>query len=244
MSNNFKYKPIEGEIFHVHTYRCGHAEDIQDEEYVKKAIELGASRIVFTDHAPFPGNPLGNRMDIEQLPEYVETIGSLKKKYLGQIEILCGLEIEYFPSFEEYYISLKELEGIDLLILGQHLYEINAGEYSISLADKSDYYIGLCEAMEKGIKTGFFDVVAHPDRAFRARKSFGDEERKAAMKVHAATKAVGDAIYLEKNFASMNEGHYYWPEFWEMFENYPNIIYGYDAHSIEEIEAGWTFFNE
>ena len=28
--------------FHVHTYRCGHAEHIPDEAYVKKAIELGS----------------------------------------------------------------------------------------------------------------------------------------------------------------------------------------------------------
>ena len=40
--------------FHVHTYRCGHAENISDETYVKKAIELGVKSIWFTDHAPFP----------------------------------------------------------------------------------------------------------------------------------------------------------------------------------------------
>ena len=48
--------------FHVHTYRCGHAENISDETYVKKAIELGVKSIWFTDHAPFPDNPFGARM--------------------------------------------------------------------------------------------------------------------------------------------------------------------------------------
>ena len=32
----WKYKPAELELFHVHTKRCKHAEDIADEEYVKK----------------------------------------------------------------------------------------------------------------------------------------------------------------------------------------------------------------
>ncbi|MBQ2577396.1 MAG: PHP domain-containing protein [Lachnospiraceae bacterium] len=45
----------KNEIFHVHTFRCGHAAEVEDEAYVKKAIELGADKITFTDHAPFPG---------------------------------------------------------------------------------------------------------------------------------------------------------------------------------------------
>jgi len=56
------YRPIPNEIFHVHTWRCEHAGEEQDCEYVKKAIELGASRIVFTDHCPFPGNPFRKRI--------------------------------------------------------------------------------------------------------------------------------------------------------------------------------------
>ena len=66
------YHPIKDEIFHVHTFRCGHAEAVPDRKYVEKAIELGAPRIVFTDHAPFPGNSFCNRMDYEDLPEYIQ----------------------------------------------------------------------------------------------------------------------------------------------------------------------------
>ena len=49
-------------LFHVHTFRCKHAEMVPDEEYIKKSIDLGATDIWFTDHAPFPGNPFGGRM--------------------------------------------------------------------------------------------------------------------------------------------------------------------------------------
>lgn len=91
----WKYRPVRRELFHVHTRRCKHAEEIDDEVYVKRAIELGAARIVFTDHTPFPGNPFRNRMDYEELPEYVATLKGLKQKYQNQIEILCGLEVEY-----------------------------------------------------------------------------------------------------------------------------------------------------
>ena len=37
----------DANIFHVHTYRCGHAGQDPDELYVRKAIELGASAITF-----------------------------------------------------------------------------------------------------------------------------------------------------------------------------------------------------
>ncbi len=93
------------DIFHVHTYRCGHAANVADEMYILKAIELGAVSITFTDHAPFPGNPFGNRMDIQQLPEYLQTLNSLKEKYKNVIEIKTGLEVEYLPHFEFYSIN-------------------------------------------------------------------------------------------------------------------------------------------
>ena len=82
------YKPIEGEIFHVHTWRCKHASEEQDYEYVEKAIDLGADRIVFTDHSPFPGNPFRSRMEIEQLPEYISSLCQLKKEYGAKIDAI------------------------------------------------------------------------------------------------------------------------------------------------------------
>ena len=57
------------DFFHVHTRRCKHGSEESDETLVKKAISLGAKRITFTDHVPFPENPFGNRMDFEELEE-------------------------------------------------------------------------------------------------------------------------------------------------------------------------------
>ena len=235
-----KYRPIEKEIFHVHTYRCGHAEDADDYEYVEKAIKLGAARIVFTDHAPFPGDPFGGRMSIESLPEYINEINKLKIRYEGNIQILCGLEIEYLPSFDEYYKSLKCMVGLDLLVLGQHFFEHEPGLYSFCFENKSKVYVGLCDAIANGIRTGYFDVVAHPDRSFRKRKKWTVKEQEAAMRIVNAAIDTGSSIYLEKNYSSMRQKNYYRPEFWELLGNYKNIIYGYDAHSLKEIEEGWN----
>ncbi|MGB4657683.1 MAG: PHP domain-containing protein [Mobilitalea sp.] len=45
------------ECFHVHTSRCKHASDDTDKDYIEAALRMGASKIVFTDHCPFPGDP-------------------------------------------------------------------------------------------------------------------------------------------------------------------------------------------
>ncbi len=163
--------------FHIHTYRCKHAGDEDDELYIRKAIELGAKRIIFTDHAPFPGNPFGSRMDYEQLTEYISTFNRLKKKYGKRITVQIGLEIEYLPSYRDYYYELAEMKELQWLILGQHMYEYEPGVYSFNDTKEvknQTEYIGLCEAMIEGVKTGLFRVVAHPDRAFRRRKVWDD----------------------------------------------------------------------
>lgn len=102
------YTPIERELFHVHTYRCGHAENVPDEAFVKRAIELGTSRIVFPDHAPFPGDPFRGRMKSNELDEYITSIRGLHNKYSGEIEVLCRLEVEYLPSYKNYLEHLHE----------------------------------------------------------------------------------------------------------------------------------------
>ena len=231
------YHPIKDEIFHVHTFRCGHAEEVPDRKYVEKAIELGAPRIVFTDHAPFPGNPFVNRMNIEDLPEYVEAMNELKAEFAGKIEILAGLEAEYLPGFHKYLCSLKKEYCLDILILGQHLFERESGRYSFADEDKSEEYVGLCDAMRDGIKTGIFDAVAHPDRAFRRRKTFGIEEAAKAREL--IGEAAFNGVYLEMNYSSMHTEHQLWPEFWELLPPQALMIYGLDAHSVEEMTAGY-----
>ena len=46
-------------IFYVHTFRCKHGSDESD-DYIRTALFLGAEKITFTDHCPFPGNPSCN----------------------------------------------------------------------------------------------------------------------------------------------------------------------------------------
>lgn len=231
------WRSMEGkEFFHVHTYRCGHAEELPDEAYVERAIELGAQDIWFSDHAPFPGNPFGHRMKYEQLPEYLDTLQGLKEKYRERLRIHVGLEIEYFESFEAYYQELKRDERLDFLLLGQHMALIAPGKYTYDLpqAERNEKEaVYLVEALIKGMKTGYFDYCAHPDRSFRRRKVWTRDMEDMARELIRTAKE--KHVYLEKNLSSLREKHHYWPEFWKLVLPEVKTVVGYDAHSLEEL---------
>ena len=228
----------EKDIFHVHTYRCGHAENVSDEEYVKKALLCGALGIWFTDHAPFPGDPFGNRMKYSELDEYIETLFGLKQKYKDKINIHIGLEIEFFPSFDKmgYYKELKSKENLEMLLLGQHMAEIDSGKYTFSWdKDKLDEeeYVALGNAQLQGICSGYFDVVAHPDRIFRRQKAWSEDMNIMAEKI--VESACHMNIPLEMNESSMKQKNHFWKEFWEKV-NTAYVVHGLDAHSLNEIK--------
>lgn len=225
-------------IFHVHTFRCGHAENVPDEKYIEEAIKLGSSDIWFSDHAPFPGDPFGSRMGFDELQEYLEALSCLKKKYQGAIDVHIGLEMEYFPSYDEegYYSLLRKDERIEMLLLGQHMAEIGDRTYTFNWFDKKledEEYIALGNAIMAGIKSGYFDAVAHPDRIFRRRTSWDQDME--AMSVRIIEAAHEANILLEQNRESMEYENYYWPQFWSLTGEGIKVITGLDAHSISDM---------
>ncbi len=231
-------------IFHIHTYRCGHAENISDEAYIRLAADLGASDIWFTDHAPFPGDPFGARMKYSELDEYLETITALKKKY-SNINVHVGLETEYFPSFDRsgYYKHLSSYPEIEMLLLGQHMAEISSSPLSYSFSESADYldkneYRLLGKAIVNGIASGYFSVAAHPDRIFRRCHLWDKDMEKISYEI--IQSAVNADIPLEFNLASAENKISYKRQFWKLVPDAAKCIVGYDAHSINELRSRYN----
>lgn len=223
-------------IFHVHGYRCKHVSDERENEYIQKAFELGAKEIVFTDHAPFPGNPFNYRMAMEELKEYVGTLNVLQQQYKGMIEIEVGLEIEYIPTYIDYYRELKEKWKLDILLLGQHFSLLADGSYTFDLENKSDEAHYLAQGIVEGMESGLFDVVAHPDQIFRRKKQWDFESVELSRQIKECAEHTG--VVLEKNISNMFEKkrkHLYWQEFWMALSGEIKVIYGVDAHSVGEM---------
>lgn len=220
-------------LFHIHTHRCGHASKDSDRAYVEKAISLGAKEIVFTDHCPFPGDLFPYRMPYGALEEYISSLGKLKERFKNQISVKIGLEAEYLPSYDDFYKELKNRSEIDILILGQHFYEHEDGTFGYADVTKEAEIRGFTKATIEGIHSGFFDVVAHPDR-YMDRVEVWNEEADAFSK-EIAKAAEQMQVTLEHNVTSMLSGRLYRPEFWRNVSSNVKTIYGLDAHSVGDM---------
>jgi len=83
------------EDFHVHSTYCDGKNTL--EEMVRAAVDLKMSRIGFSGHAYTAFDDF-YCMTLEDTLRYAEDIAGLKEKYKGKIEILCGLEMDYFSD--------------------------------------------------------------------------------------------------------------------------------------------------
>ncbi len=81
------------------------------EEMVLAAIAKGMTAIGFSDHS-YTHFDTAYCIPKERLPAYRAEIASLKEKYAGQIEILCGIEQDFY--------SEESTEGYDYVIGSVH----------------------------------------------------------------------------------------------------------------------------
>lgn len=110
--------------YHTHTWRCGHAEG-GEQDYVQQAVKAGLKTLGFSDHTPydfFDAEPRNRpiRMKPEELPEYAAAIRKLANEYRDQIQILTGVEAEYYPKYFSRLLEMLKENGIQYMILGQH----------------------------------------------------------------------------------------------------------------------------
>jgi len=219
--------------YHTHTYRCGHAEG-NEREYVECAVKAGLKTLGFSDHTPYDffdsdhSSPI--RMRVEELPGYAGSLRGLAAEYRDRIEILPGVEAEYYPRYFPRLLELLRENGIVYMILGQHLPgneigEAYCGRPTDSAADLERYVSQTAEALE----TGLFSCFAHPDLIRFVGESAAYEKQMRRL-CRAARKT---DTPLEINLLGIREGRSYPDErFWRLAAEEGNtVILGSDAHT-------------
>ncbi|MBR0093987.1 MAG: histidinol-phosphatase [Synergistaceae bacterium] len=103
--------------FHVHTCYCDGKD--KPEDIVIEAISRGMKKIGFSGHSYTSFDP-HVCMDPDRTAQYKAEINRLKHEYEDRIEILCGIEQDYFSDFPA--------EGYDFIIGSLH-YVTCDGEY-------------------------------------------------------------------------------------------------------------------
>ena len=221
--------------YHTHTPRCRHAVGAE-REYIERAVTGGLEILGFSDHAPFeygvPGYDSGVRMFPEQLPEYMDTLRSLKTEYAGRIELHAGLEAEYYPDLFPRLREMAWENGVEYLILGQHFLgnEVNM-PYCGAATEDTEILRRYVDQSIAGMETGCFTYFAHPDLIH----FLGDEAAYEREMRRLCRAAMGCCLPLEFNFLGFREGRNY-PDkrFWRIVAEEGNpVVLGCDAHAPE-----------
>lgn len=235
--------------YHIHTALGGDAEG-DFEDYIAVALEKGLSEIGFSGHSPQYFLPPAQRTNHSAIPEekmdyYVEKVQLLRDKYRGSCQIRLGMEVDYIPAKEELLFPLIERYPWDYLYLSVHYlgsWPFDDPKYMNQYRERKieDIYRGYYQLLIQGIKTGWFNVVAHFDlpKKFGFRPQVEIEEEKQAL---AACQEQGMAIEL--NTSGLRK---------PVKETYPSfsilqkanqfglpICLGSDAHRPEEV--GYNF---
>ena len=232
--------------YHTHTSRCMHAQGL-DEEYVQAAIRGGYQVLGFSDHVPFPfanGYVSYMRMAMDELPGYLASVEDLRSRWGDQIRIHTGFEAEHFPDYADHLRRLLD-QGVEYLILGQHFadYEDPKVYVGTACSRDDDQVLHYAEAVVRGIRSGLFCCVAHPDLYMRLRR---DDEFTPACQTAAdmiCQAAVEADLPLEFNLLGlrlqMTRVGCGYPSmaFWNAACRWnPRVMLGMDAHAPAALE--------
>ena len=229
--------------YHTHTYRCGHASG-EDEEYIIEAFTHGITELGFADHVMLPNyDQPGIRGSFkEHFNDYINSLRYLKEVYKDKVNLKIGFEAEYMPEYEAYYRELLDNGIIDYLIMGQHCYMADNRlvwylQYDMTI-DNVKHYV---DDVIKGMNTGLFKYVCHPDMFVIAYKEWNKDLEKESLRLIKEAKRLN--IPLEINcggirFRKTRQRPLQYPcdEFFKLVAKVGvPVVIGIDAHKPEEI---------
>ena len=222
--------------YHTHTARCHHATG-EDEEYVKAAIDAGIKVLGFSDHAPmlYPGGYVSYyKMTPDELYDYCASLLRLRDKYKDKIEILIGLETEYYPNLWKESIDFWHDYPIDYLILGQHFIHGEGTDASIRPTSDIEKVRIYTDNVISAMNTGLISYVAHPDLI----NYTGDDQALYISEIdRIITESVRHGMPIEYNLLGMATGRTY-PrhQFWQEAARLGAVaVLGCDAHSPDRV---------
>ena len=188
---------------HVHTNFCDGKNT--PEEMVVSAIQKGVERLGLVVHAyTFFDNTYC--VPKEKIKPFIDEMNRLKERYKGKIDLLCGVEMDYFSDMDT--------SGFDYVIGSLHYFYTGGKYYSVDHAEKyfienvlqafgGDYY-SACENYFENL-SGYAtrhnpDIIGHFDlvRKFNKGNKFFDENNPRYIK--ARNDALDKLIALNKPF--------------------------------------------
>lgn len=228
--------------YHTHHNRCGHATG-SIEDYVLSAIEHNLDYIGIADHSPhfyhIEDYPFKHKaMAKSQFPEYVNEVLQLQKKFSKQINVLLGIEADFFPQYIQYYKDELMKYPFDYIIGSVHrvneLSVFNEDRWNnISEMELNSTITQYYKLIEESARCGLFQIIGHMDVMKRTFPSFSATH---LDQFDATLQTIANFdLSIEVNTAGgqyKDVGWYPSPEILERVHFY-NIIptFGSDAHT-------------
>ncbi|MBQ1482369.1 MAG: histidinol-phosphatase HisJ family protein [Erysipelotrichaceae bacterium] len=233
----------------LHTHTVLSDGENSAEEMIEAAIAKGLDVIGISDHS-FTSFDTSYCMKLEDYGPYVRQIGSLKKKYEGKIQVLCGLECDCYSD--------KIPEGLDYIIGSVHYVKADGKYLVIDWNEEvfrkiiEDHFhndpYALCEAYYETLSSVYgkthCDIVGHFDliTKFNEGDRFFDEhaDRYVSAWKKAMEKLVKDVKCFEINHGAVNKGLRSVPYLNEEMRSYLLSLGGYyidssDAHTTANV---------
>lgn len=135
------------------------------EEMILSAIEKGFNEIGFSDHFCVRYKVYW-AVEAECIALLADKIEEMKERFGDRINILFGLEVDYFSGFKKEISEALKRFDFDYVIGSIHFldewnYDTDKSRYS---EFKNDYlYQWYFAELQKAVKSGLFDYMAHPD---------------------------------------------------------------------------------
>ena len=232
---------------HTHSLFCDGND--KPEDMVLSAIGMGLERLGICAHS-YVAFDRSYCLDEARYPEFQAEMRRLKARYAGKIELLCGIEQDFY--------SQSTLDGFDYVIGSVHYLKLGGDYFSVDESPEKfeegcrkyfggDYY-ALCEAyfdtVGKVAEKTNCDIIGHFDLVakFNERGGYFDE---SAPRYLSAARAALDALLpfgkpFEVNTGAISRGYNTAPYPAKPISDYilsrgGRLILSSDSHSKENI---------
>lgn len=225
---------------HTHHRRCGHAKG-EIREYIRASLDAGLDMIGITDHSPYFASDEDHAhpriaMAKSEFPLYVAELMRLKEEYRDKIDVLIGVESDFFPEHIDLYRGIYDAYPFDYIIGSVHhsggdrIFNRNRfdglSEQQL-LSEKETYY----DLILQSARSGLFQVIGHMDAFKVFFPRFSEIETSSIDRALAGIAEEGIAIEVNTSGKKFTESWYPSEEILERAHYFGvDVTFGSDAH--------------
>lgn len=181
---------------HVHSSESDGAHSPR--EILEMAVVSNVEVVCFTDHFRVPVE-VKDFPTREHLDSYYNELEKLKKEFVGKVDVLIGVELDWISGFEDWFVSELGDRDYDFVIGSVHWMKDLGGKFrrphlsgvgTKCFGGDKEFVLKVLDETEKMVEFGVLNCVGHMD-AFVRRV-----EDKSVLEEEWYTERVGEILDL------------------------------------------------